>query len=503
MSNKLSESYFLPVMVLVSLPLNLSMSAIWTLPFSFLESLAFILANSILLALPLADAYRYYQNVDRRFTSLFVSVCLVYAIFLPLGAIPSVGSTDVLAQYLPLLALSSMDLWEATMLTEAILLVAWIVMRAGMKVSFSSRNTELRNQDDETARVRIGKVTIVVGLFALLIGLYSYFRLISSPAQYLAQLEVISDRGSSLMPETGSTFIALGQNALIPGVLAIQFGLMEAKLLGRNGLIVSYLILMGLVMVLGLPYGGRGTMIQPLLLSLIILERRRQRITFKWLLPIAIVITVVLFGVLYMRLNPDQPSSELDPLLARDTATSLLAGDLTRFPGALFLSSEVIRSGPVDGQTLFTGWVNLLPNSWIGGERYWRTEDEVMLRTRGWVNRNHAMMLSIPADLYFNLGWLALIPGMFMMGLVLGFARRWFATFRNLPQAILAAYLTLILSTSLTINLAMWPGVVLVGSIPMFLMYLAIFVVAREKSGTESVHRIAPINPFVSEKNAP
>lgn len=502
MHKRIPGANFLLTILFVALPLNLALSVIWTLPFPFFESAVFIGANSILLALPIADAYRYYHEVDRRLTSLFVSVCIVYAVFLPLGAIPAVASPDALKQYLPLLILSSMDLWEAAMLAEAILLVAWIVMRVGMELVFASRFTELREQDQESERIRMGKATLFVGIIAVMVGLYSYLDLISSPSQYLAQLEIIADRGLSLMPETGSTFIVLARNALIPGVIAVQFGLMEAKILGRKGLVLSYVALMGLVMLLILPFGNRGLMIQPLLLSLIIVERRYQRRILNLLLPISVVAAVILFGVLYLRFSPSQLDSDFDPVIARDTMTNLLAGDLNRFPGVVFLSSEVIRSGPIDGKTLFTGWINLLPNRWIGGERYWRTEDEVMLRTNGWVNPDHAMMLSIPADLYFNFGWVALIPGMFFMGLVLGLMRRWFALFHNLPQAIFAAYMTLILSTALTINLAMWPAVVLVNSIPLVVVCLTALVIARGMS--RSTLSLSPIlRTSISEKNVP
>ncbi len=470
------------ITMFVAVPVNLALVVMFGSEFPFLETLLLILVNSLLLAAPISVGYRYYRYVEQRLTSLIVVLCAVFAIFFPLGALPVLSLAETTNVSNLLLGIPKVDLWQAAMTAELVLLASWVVMMVVLKNLTPLDQPELTQQDDGTERRLTGVAAALIGSSAIILALLAYLSLIPSLGAYVESLAQIASRGATIMPDTGSSRIVLLQSFLTPGVLLLGFGLRESELIGTWRALFTFILLALLVAILMLPFGGRGAMLQPFVLAVIVYERRVGVLPQRLRLFFALLTLLVVFGVLYLRFAQRDygvQEIQLDSEVMRAVGENILTGDVNRFLSVTYLTDEVAQNGSLRGRTLLTGWINLLPNRFIGGERAWRSEDEVMIRKWGISNPNHAMMLSIPGDLYFNLGLLGMIVGMALMGVVIGVFRNWLRASRTLPRSVVGAWLILTLSTGLTINLAMWPAVVLYGIVPYLATWGATALLAR------------------------
>lgn len=476
------------IALLMTLLANLILAVVFRTKLPFLQTVTLLIANSLLMAMPLHLSLWYYNNVEPILTSFVVILCITFIVFFPLGVFPilSLGSTINVSNML--FGISSTFLWEAAIIAEFVLIVGWVVMIMAMRNITPLDKPEL--DQSVCYQKNMGTASGIVGSIAIVIALATYASVIPSLPQYVQYLSSLASRGGNILPESGATSILILQAFLIPGVLLVSFGINEAKLL--DSLMSRFVLVLLLVMtiLLLLPLGGRGSMIQPLLLSLILYERRKGKLSRQVLISTAAFVAVIVVGVLYLRFVQTQGNIRWQNDIARSVAENIFMNDLNRFASVTYITNEVSHSGTLEGETMLSGWLNLLPNRFIGGERIWRTEDEVMIRKWGFFNRNHAMMLSIPGDIYFNLGFIGLVPGMALMGLIMGAFRNWAMTHSSLAHDTLKAFFVITLSAGLTINLAMWPAVLIYGSIPYLVTTLATITLA--KSLTRRTKRTLP-----------
>jgi len=171
--------------------------------------------------------------------------------------------------------------------------------------------------------------------------------------------------------------------------------------------------------------GGRGSTLMVAFYSIPLLNAYVKRFSVKMFIQFSGVLVLVSYMLGVMRAasyyNVMEGRSLINLFVSLDQVIAFIVRYLTNFVGTITLVNEVRQTGIIWGKTAFAGLTGL-----FGGLTPVTTELEVWWRLKGQyvtVNPRYGP----PGELYLNFGWIGLIIGMILVGLVVAVLSRMYA----------------------------------------------------------------------------
>ncbi len=434
------------------------------------STLVLFTVHWITLFFPIEYASRVYRRFHDLFDPLFVGV-VTFAVF-HIAFDPFIfGSLQLLvSRRLDFFGTSNLTIF--ILISYSVLFISWWAFRLGVALVPEINSAKISTKDTFVRR-RVSPSYLFVGLAFTFIGIIGNVEMIGGLTNYLTKMLAFYERWSVYEEASyyGATKWLIAMRFLPVGLIIIACGWWLQRRRPDLYLVMALAVASITNVFLSSATGQRSQTLMVLLYAVIIFNvivNRYHFAAFAGITTAILAVSIVLGtfrGASYYHVDAvNYLTNEFGSLVSHFTTSYL-----SNYLGTLTLVTQVQTSGIINGETAFAGLTGLL-----GGPTPITTERKVWYLIFNQINPSNARY-GPPGELFFNFGWIGVVVGMLLIGVVIAFLARMYrrhSSEKSLLAVLIGVFAVFTSEFLLIANLSYIPSYFTYFSLPFYLGFL-------------------------------